>query len=193
MDRNSIIGFVLIGVILVIWLYFQSKNTPVPPPEQKTEQRQDTVKKTEKLDTQKTVENQKTDTVKSDKIVSEKLGSVFSKFEKGEDKVIMVETDKYYAEFSTKGGALIKFEVKGFKTWDNYPVQLLYLDKGGELNVLFTSSEGKLIDTKDLYFNTSYKPWERVNLRGNDVYKIVFELPIDTAGAKIIKTRYLHV
>src|SRR3990172_62645 len=188
MDRNSIIGFVLIGVILVIWLYFQSKNTPVPPPEQKTEQRQDTVKKTEKLDTQKTVENQKTDTVKSDKIVSEKLGSVFSKFEKGEDKVIMVETDKYYAEFSTKGGALIKFEVKGFKTWDNYPVQLLYLDKGGELNVLFTSSDGKLINTKELYFNTSYKPWQRVNLRGNDAFKIVYELPIDTAGAKIIKT-----
>jgi len=188
MDRNSIIGFVLIGVILVIWLYFQSKNTPPPPQQQKTEQHQDTTKKTVKPDTQKTVTQQKTDTIKSDKIVSEKLGNIFSKFENGDNKVIMVETEKYYAEFSTKGGALIKFEIKGFKTWDNYPVQLLYLDKGGELNVLFTSTDGKFIDTKDLYFNSAYKPWERVNLDGNDVFKIVYELPIDSAGTKIIKT-----
>jgi YidC/Oxa1 family membrane protein insertase len=188
MDRNSIIGFVLIGLILVVWLYFQSKNTPPPQQQQQVQQIEDTLKKPVKTDTQKTVIQPKKDSVISENPVSEKLGVYFSKFEKGEDKVIMIETDNYYAEFSTKGGSLIKFEVKGFKTWDNYPVQLLYLDRGGELNLLFNSTDGKLIDTKDLYFNAAYKPWERVSLKGHDEYKFKFELPIDTLGAKIIKT-----
>src|SRR4030095_3186303 len=189
MDRNSIIGFVLIGVILVVWLYFQSKNSSVQNQEKQkhqTQQLQDTTKKIIPADTQKTIVQPKTDSIQTGNI--EKLGNIFTKFEKGEDKVIMIETDKYYAELSTKGGALIKYEVKGFKTWDSYPVQLLYLNRGGELNILFTSSEGKSINTKDLYFNGTYKPWERVNVSGNDEYKIVYELPIDSSGGKIIKT-----
>src|SRR4030095_14545719 len=189
MDRNSIIGFVLIGVILVVWLYFQSKNSSVQNQEKQkhqTQQLQDTTKKIIPADTQKTIVQPKTDSIQTGNI--EKLGNIFTKFEKGEDKVIMIETDKYYAELSTKGGALIKYEVKGFKTWDSYPVQLLYLNRDGELNILFTSSEGKSINTKDLYFNGTYKPWERVNVSGNDEYKIVYELPIDSSGGKIIKT-----
>lgn len=198
MDRNSIIGFVLIGVILIGWLYFQNKNTPpVNNDEKKTEQvNQDSLKKVQEVEQKKqqqvvqdTVKKNVTgDTSKVTQPVSEKYGALFGKFEKGEDKVIIIETDKYHAEFSTKGGSLIKYEVKGFNTWDGFPVQLLYLDKGGELNVLFNSTEGKLINTKDLYFNSSYKAWEKKDVRGNEEYKIVFEMPIDSNGAKITKT-----
>jgi len=198
MDRNSIIGFVLIGVILIGWLYFQNKNTPpVNKDEKKTEQvNQDSLKKVQEVEQKKqqqvvqdTVKKIVTgDTSKVTQPVSEKYGALFGKFEKGEDKVIIIETDKYHAEFSTKGGSLIKYEVKGFNTWDGFPVQLLYLDKGGELNVLFNSTEGKLINTKDLYFNSSYKAWERKDVRGNEEFKIVFEMPIDSNGAKITKT-----
>ncbi|HEY3250181.1 MAG TPA: membrane protein insertase YidC [Ignavibacteria bacterium] len=190
MDRNSIIGFVLIGVILVVWLYFQSKNSSVQQEQKQQTQQQlpDTSKKNIPKDTQKTVIQPKADTVQDNTKTLEKYGILFSKFEKGEDKIIMIETDKYYAEFSTKGGSIIKYEVKGFKTWDGYPVQIIYLDKGGELNLLFTSIEGKLINTKDLYFNSNYKPWERINLKGNDEFKIVYELPVDTNGGKIVKT-----
>src|SRR4030095_11471452 len=123
MDRNSIIGFVLIGIILLGWLYFQNKNSDQKQKEtHKTEQQQtkqqapDTTKKTPPVDTTK--KQVVKDTVQENLAVNEKYGSIFSKFEKGEDKVIMIETDKFYAEFSTKGGALIKYEVKGFKTWD---------------------------------------------------------------------------
>jgi len=189
MDRNTIVGFVLIGIILMGWLYFQNQNTPPKQDEKKTEQQlpRDSVKKTEQpqVDTvKKTVQ----DTTQKTVPVSEKNGALFGKFETGEDKVAIVETDKYYAEFSTKGGSLIKFEVKGFKTWDGYPVQLLQLQKGGELNILFNSTEGKLINTKHLYFNSSYKAWDKINVRGNEEYKIVYELPIDSNGAKITKT-----
>lgn len=193
MDRNSIIGFVLIGIILLGWLYFQNKNSEQKQKEtQKTEQQNqqqqqppDTTKKTPVADTTK--QQVIKDTSSANQQANEKYGALFSKFEKGEDKVIMIETDKFYAEFSTKGGAMIKYEVKGFKTWDGYPVQLLKLDKGGELNLLFNSSEGKLINTKDLYFNSNYQAWEKITVRGNNEYKLSYELPVDSNGAKIIK------
>ncbi len=198
MDRNSIIGFVLIGVILIGWLYFQNKNTPPVKDEKKTEQvnNQDSLKKVQDEQQKKqqqvlqdTVKKNITgDTTKVTQPVSEKYGALFGKFEKGEDKVIIIETDKYHAEFSTKGGSLIKYEVKGFNTWDGFPVQLLYLEKGGELNVLFNSTEGKLINTKDLYFTSSYKAWEKKVVSGNEEFKVVFEMPVDTNGAKITKT-----
>jgi YidC/Oxa1 family membrane protein insertase len=192
MDRNSIIGFILIGVILVGWLYFQNKNVPPPPPEDKTKQEQvqpDTTKSTKTTEQIDTVRKQVfEDTSSVQQPVSEKYGALFGKFEQGDEKIFIVETDKYYAEFSTKGGALLKYEVKGFKTWDGYPVQLLKLEKGGELNLLFTSTEGKLINTKELYFTSTYNAWDKANVRGNNELKIVYELPVDTNGAKIIKT-----
>lgn len=193
MDKRSILGFVLIGVILIAWLYFQNKSTVEEQKKREEISRQvqdslsklmpkDTLKKEEIKDTVTSAEKQQpADSMKS--------GILFSKFEKGEDKIIIVETDKYHAEFSSKGGALIKFEVKGFMTWDGYPVQLLYLDKGGELNLFFTSTEGKPINTKNLYFNSDYSPWQRVNIRGNNEFKLTYTIPVDdSSGAKIVKT-----
>jgi YidC/Oxa1 family membrane protein insertase len=179
MDRSSVIGFILIGVILIVWLYLQNRNVEqMRTLQNNKEQIQDTTPVT--LDT---LASQKVDTA-----YSEKYGTIFGKFERGEEKIIMIETDKYYAEFSTKGGSLIKYEVKGFKTWDGYPVQLLYLEKGGELNLLFTSKDGKLINTKDLYFNADYEPWKKIDLNEGGKFVLSYELPVDTLGGKIIKT-----
>ena len=191
MDKKSIIGFVIIGIILFAWLYYQNLNSV------KEKQKKDEITKQIQQDTNKPVQKKDTTPVKQSTETSPvnstgdslQYGLMFHKFEKGEEKKIIVETDKYYAEFSTKGASLIKYEVKGFKTWDGYPVQLLYPDKGGELNLLFTSNEGKFIDTKNLYFTSGYQQWQRVNLQNNDEYKLVFELPVnDSTGAKIIRT-----
>jgi YidC/Oxa1 family membrane protein insertase len=193
MDKNSIIGFVLIGLILVVWLYFVNRNSQVgkQQKEQQTQHIQDSLKKTAPGDTLHRIEI-KTDTTSvksSEKKDSLKHGVFFSRFETGEDKVIIVETDKYYAEFSTKGGSLIKYQIKGFKTWDGLPVELLKFDKGSELNILFTSLDGKTIYAKELYFSSKYSRWDRIKLTGNDEYKIVYELPVsDSLSSKIIKT-----
>ena len=194
MDKRSILGFVVIGIILMVWLYIQNKNTVEEQrrKEEITKQIQDSLSKLTPLDTLK--KEIKKDTTFSENQTqpesdSLKYGILFTKFEKGDDKIIIVETDKYHAEFSTKGGALIKYEMKGFKTWDGFPVQLLYLQKGGEINLLFNSTEGKLIDTKNLYFNAKYSNWDRLYVKGKGEYKLTYELPVDdSSGAKIIKT-----
>ncbi len=192
MDKRSILGFVLIGIILIAWLYLQSSNSTKEQQKKDllTKQIQDSLSKIQKPDTVK--KEVKKDTVTVPEVKKDSAGNygvLFSRFQNGSDKIIRIETDKYYAEFSTKGGSLIKYEIKGFKTWDGFPVQLLDLSKGGEINIFFTSTEGKLINTKDLYFNSNYNPWDKIDVRGNSEYKLTFELPVnDSSGAKIIKT-----
>lgn len=179
----------MIGIILMVWLYFMNQN-------QKKDQQDKDIQKT----TADSIKEIKTDSLnklqpkdsviikKEVKDTTKSQGS-FSRFENGSEKIIIIETDKYYAEFSTLGGALIKFEVKGFDTWDGYPVQLLHLNKGGEINLLFTSSDGKMINTKNLFFNSDYDSWKKVVLKNNDEFKLKFELRVnDSTGAKIIKT-----
>jgi YidC/Oxa1 family membrane protein insertase len=193
MDKRSIMGFVLIGVILIGWLYFQSMNSNKEQQKKdlQTKQIQDSLSKLQPKDTVRKEAPKDTAITKiAPKDSTGKLGMLFSRNETGTPKNIIIETDKYYAEFSTKGGALIKYEVKGFKTWDGFPVQLVKLDKGGELNLIFTSNDGKMINTKDLYFNASYDPWQRVDLLRNGEFKVVYELPVGdtTVGAKVVKT-----
>ncbi len=188
MDKKSILGFVVIGLILVVWLFYMNRQQQTDlQNKQKQIQQTDTLYK--KQDTSKEI--RKDTVIYTEQSIPDSLryGIYFSRFTKGEEKIIMVETDKYYAEFSTKGGTLIKYELKGFNTWDGYPVQLLYLKKGGELNMIFTSPDGKMINTKDIYFNASYKPWEKLILKDDNRVKVTFELPVnDTIGSKIVKT-----
>jgi len=190
MDRSSIVGFILIGLILVVWLYITNRNAQF-----ERERRELQTKNLE--DTLRNVfpgnisseQGRERDTLQGPKIAADSLqyGIYFARFVKGAEKRIMIETDKYYAEFSTKGGSLIKYEPKGFKTWDGYPVQLLKLGDS-ELNLLFTSKDGKTVDTKNLYFTADYGPWERTRLTGEEEYKLTFELPVnDSVNARIRK------
>jgi YidC/Oxa1 family membrane protein insertase len=193
MDKRSIIGFVVIGLILMVWLYYQNTNSNKEQQkrDQITKQIQDSLSKITPKDSVKKQEVKKDSVIQKTETLpdSVKRSPLFSKFERGEDKIIRVETDKYYAEFSTKGGGIIKYEVKGFKTWDGFPVQLLDLSKGSELNVIFSSPDGKMINTKDLYFHTQNNAWDKIDVKNKGEYKLSFVLPVnDSAGARIVKT-----
>ena len=59
-----------------------------------------------------------------------------------------IETDLYTAELSTKGAVIKSFALKNYKTWDQHTVQLVENASGGDFSLLFTSTDGKLINTK---------------------------------------------
>ncbi|RCK77531.1 MAG: Inner membrane protein translocase component YidC, long form [Ignavibacteriae bacterium] len=179
MDRNSVIGFILIGIILMIWMWY---NTPHTPPQQV--QNIDTIQQekiAEKIPEQAPVQEE---IVSSQK---DSLGKYFSKFATGEEKIAIIETDHYTAEITTKGGLIRKWELKEYKTWDKkHPVQLVDFDKGGDFSVLFNSSDGRLINTKNLYFSGNITNWQRIKLEKDSSYKITFILDIGN-GAKLEK------
>lgn len=171
MDRNSVIGFILIGIVLVIWMWY---NTPRGPHQQ-----------TQSVDTTKQ-EKIKEQTPEPEKIVQsdssyekEALGKFFSKFATGEEKIAIIETDHYTAEITTKGGLIRKWELKEFKTWDKkQQVQLVDFDKGGDFSIIFNSTDGQLINTRNLYFSSNITNWQKIVLKQDSSYRVILSLDI---------------
>lgn len=194
MDKKSVIGFVIIGIILIAWMMWTSKNQkPVTPPQKNVENVQDSGKSKVSTDT---ISLSKKDTNFSDKYASE-FGTVFSKnsiqYAKDSsvlaEKIFTVETDKYKFEFTNLGGALLKAYMKNFSTWDGKEVQLVDWKNERELNLMFTSKEGKTINTKDLVFTQSEHPAQIVNLTNGKDFTLRYSLFLNNdSSQKIVKS-----
>jgi YidC/Oxa1 family membrane protein insertase len=172
MDKQTTIGFVLIGLIIIIWMWIQTPPAPHPSGADSLRTaipvRKDTVR----------VERP---AVQRDTVVhspQELFGTYFSGRVSGEEKIIIIATDLYTAEITTKGGLIRKWELSRYKSWDGHPVQLVDFDKGGDFSLLFTSGDGKLIDTRSLYFDAREQPWTTYRLSGNQSVVLELSLPI---------------
>jgi len=184
MDRNTIIGFVLIGLVLMVWMWL---NSPPPQP-QKVSTSVDTVTvRTPAKDTARTIPSRQ----ETNSSATDTLGKYFSRLATGEDKLLFVETDLYRARISTKGGAIQKWELKKFKTWNQYPVNLIGRDNPGDFHLLFSSTDGKLVDTKNLYFTSNMSNNQTAIIAGKDSLLVEFVLKVSDRS-RIVKTLVFH-
>lgn len=180
MDRQTLLGFVLIALVLIIWMTI---NTP--PPSTPADKEKDSVHNiSESAQQVKPELGSRQEALSSDR---DTLGHFFSLAASGEEKVLIIETDLYHAEVTTKGGLIRKWELKEYKTWDKLPVQLVEFDRGGDLSLLFTTSDGKLINTRNLFFKGNFNHWERAILNGSDSLSVNLVLTASNGG-RIIKT-----
>ena len=172
MDRNTTIAFILIGGILVLWLFL---NSPTPPPPQKgsktdTTQVQNDTAKTQVNETPKQEPAQKQNVASAQEIKKDsiKVASNYGKYFTYSDstgEIITVENDLVKLELSTKGANIKKYYLKKYHNWysadakddsqENFyktHVQLINYSKGNALDLAFVSSDGKAINTKNLLF-----------------------------------------
>jgi YidC/Oxa1 family membrane protein insertase len=167
MDKQTTLGFILIGLVLIVWMWMQA---PPPAPTQPLA-----------ADSLHTAERRVKDSAKSIPIAGpapsstaptspDSLGKYFAHLATGIEKTLIVKTDRYTAEITTKGGLLKKWELHNYNTWDGYPVQLVDMDRGGDLSILFTSSDGKLINTRNLYFESLFPNWKTVELHNDETF-----------------------
>ena len=185
MDKQTTLGFVIIAIVLMTWMWWSS-----PRPSQQTlngkqasEQRKDSSKATEVQPEKKPAESKAPVRETAPK---DSLGKFFSQAAVGNEKFVTIETDLYIAEVSTKGGVLGKFELKNYKTWDQHAVQLIENAAGGDFSLLFSSTDGKLINTKGLFFDATLPPTGSVRLSGNDEYTL--ELVLKAGNGRVVKT-----
>lgn len=151
MDRQSTIGFILIGIILMLWLYW---NTPTPPPPQK---------QTDTTHIQKEKQFEKSEQKILDNVQKEEeKDTTFLSIQKPE-KIITIETDVAKIELTSKGARIRKYYLKNYETWYykdydkndfyNRHVQLVNTQQGGDFNIIFVTKEGKLVNTSNLDFD----------------------------------------
>jgi len=198
MDKNTTIAFVLIGGILVLWLYL---NSPTPPPPQKgkpadtTIVKNDSLKQDQKAAPKTTSIPDKVETTKTEaKSDSSNYGKYFS-YSNEKGNIITIENDLVVMEIDTKGANIKKYYLKNFHNWfsadvkddngkDFYKthVQLINYSMGNALDLAFVSSDGKAINTKNLLFNSNANK-HSYRLKDADSLTLIFSYDLDNNRA----------
>jgi len=158
-DLNSIIGFVLIFGILVYMMY---ANQPTPE-----ELAQEEQAKQEQVEAAKKVEKQNEAIVTSSEDYSavniqdstqlvalqNKLGAFAysASLPSAKSNETEVNTDVLDLKFSNKGGYLSEVKLKKFVDFDSIPIYLIK-DGNTNFNINFGTSDSRILNTKDLYF-----------------------------------------
>ncbi|PZD79438.1 membrane protein insertase YidC [Mesonia sp. K7] len=152
-DVNSLIGFLLIGAVLIWMLYNNQSETPIEDTNTTTQ---------EEVVDEKTSENQlqnnntSTPTSTNDSIAlaqAQKQYGVFgySAGKASAEAITTLENEVLQLKISNKGGQIVEAKLKQFKTYDSIPV---YLIKNGNasFNVTFKTSDNRTISTEDMVF-----------------------------------------
>ncbi|PKA99462.1 protein translocase subunit yidC [Flavobacteriaceae bacterium MAR_2009_75] len=153
-DINSIIGFVLIFGIL-IFMFYQNRPTPEELEAQKAEQER--VTQEEEANTLQSNDSPEEATINLQDSTAvanykNKLGAFG--FTQPNDKITKLENDLVSLEISNKGGQIIEARMKQFHTYDSIPVYLVK-DGNAAFGLNFTTSDNRVLNTKDLYFEPS--------------------------------------
>ena len=179
MDRNTIIGLILIGALLMTWSYFFSPN----PQNNISTQNSDTLKlKTENPTFLDTIKTQKNIEEKWDSAYAAQFG-VFQKFFEGQIKTVVVHTDLYEIHFSNKGGIPTKILSKKYKTYEGNPLPLLDNHEKNQFNYQFMHNQ-MIIKTQDLFFEPSLN---ELTVNGKNQKELTFTAKIDDNKSLILK------
>ena len=155
LDINSIIGFLLIFGILIFWFY-TNQPTPEEIEAQKAQQEQvEAVQEEEKTSVDTPVLNEKTIDLKDSTAVADYKTSIGDfGFTKVSDAVTTLENELLTLIVSNKGGQIVEAKMNNFVTYDSVPVYLVK-DGNASFELNFSTSDNRVLNTKDLYFEPS--------------------------------------
>jgi YidC/Oxa1 family membrane protein insertase len=177
MDRQATIGFILIGLILMAWLYWSTPETPPEPPKSKTDST-----KTVKAVPDSLAKPKVDTTVKANEKTAE-LVSQFSADSTGE-KTYTIETDLSIIDFSSKGGTIKRIYFKDYGNYynDTLPatastreksVQLLDDKRGSGLRFEFMDQAGNRVSSEKINFSSNFEN-DTLKVTGKDSLVVEF-------------------
>jgi YidC/Oxa1 family membrane protein insertase len=119
LDRNQIIGFVLIGVIMIAFAWWSQQNAPEPestPQEQSTEEQPLSASPAEPTADIESIDTSAAAFPEPNTDSSEIASA---------DSVYVLENKLIKVHISSRGGLITLVELKQFKTWDEKPLYLV--------------------------------------------------------------------
>jgi len=161
MDRNTIIGFLLIILVLVGFSYF---NRPSPEQMEARQRQQDSIalvlqqQQVEEMDNALIAEIQATKAdekgIVSDSEKQTQLVDIYGSFgvsAQGTEEFVTLENDLMEIKLSTKGGRVYSVWLKKFT---NYLDEPLYLFDGDEsdFGITYITANNRVLTTRDFYF-----------------------------------------
>ena len=197
MDRNTIIGIVLIFVIII---GFALINQPSKEELEKAKHRIDSIAKVEQARMEEEARKQQeainnapvlaqADTVTGlspdslKEIAAVQQFGRFSAATEGERRYITLENDLMRIVFSSQGGRIHSVQLKDYKTWDGRP---LYLFRGDStLFDLNFFADNRNISTQDLFF--SYLGTDSMLFAEKDSQTVAFRLSPDSSSSIVFE------
>jgi YidC/Oxa1 family membrane protein insertase len=154
-DSNSLIGFVLLGAIMIWWMY----TTKPTPEEVKAEKNKTTEQVIEEKAAIKASDRANPDIVSQ---VSDSSTMAAAKSELGIFSYSSTFADSKYAEtilenevlrlvISNKGGQIKEALIKNYLTYDSLPLYMIK-DNNASFNINYGTSDNRTLNTEDLYF-----------------------------------------
>ena len=174
MDRNTIIGFVLLGVLLFIYLFTAQKNN-----QQLERQRLREADSVAAVKKQQEALHVTQDSVKV-KVASGDSLSGFNKAIGGAENLVTVENDLLKIVFTNKGGQPREVVLKHFKLYDSSLVKIVDSNLANRLSYDINTGTGQVSHITDLYFNPA-----KVEKSADGTQTVSFELPAPS-GVSII-------
>lgn len=159
LDKNTIIGFILIGVVLFLFTWL---NRPTQEAIEAQQHYRDSLAleqaRFEALN-RPAKETQLNAPVipegLSDSVRTELLRQNFSDFAvaaEGTEEFVTLENDKIEVKISSKGGKLSYARLKEYTTWDKQPLVLFDGADESDFGITMISANQRVVNTSDLYF-----------------------------------------
>jgi len=153
LDINSIIGFVLIFGILIYWFYAnQPSAEEVEARRQAAEQVQDSLARLQQPEPKAEV------AYPSDSVAQQTYSQQAGAFGYGEPRegVTGLENELLELQVANRGGQITLARLKSYVTFDSVPVYLIK-DRNASFDLLLTTSDNRVLHSRDLYFEPSLK------------------------------------
>jgi YidC/Oxa1 family membrane protein insertase len=158
-DINSVIGFVLLGAIMIYYFY-TNQPTPEEVAKEKTEQIQDSIQKAQNSVNQNTkpVDNPSNEQITPTDSLSfsqtqNKLGifSYSTTLPSAIAKETVIENDLVKIKVSNLGGQITEVLLKNYKTYNKLPLYIIK-NQNASFNLSFATQDNRNLKTKDLFF-----------------------------------------
>lgn len=158
-DKQSMIGFLLIGAILLFMLW-QNQPSPEELAAEKAKQEQiDAEKRVVTPTATKNTELADT-TLPQDSAAMERYKATLGSFAYSAslpsaiDNITELENDVLALKISNKGGFIVEARLKQFKSYDSLPVYLIK-DGNSRFNLNFATTDNRTLNSENMYFEPS--------------------------------------
>ncbi|HEX4886406.1 MAG TPA: membrane protein insertase YidC [Luteibaculaceae bacterium] len=186
MDRNSVIGLVLIIGILVGSSYlFSPSAEEIQAEAAKTEQTKSATQPAANsanspVNTSATTDTAAVDSVeliKKKALLEAKFGPFYNAAT-GKEETKTIETDKLIITFSNKGGMVKDVVVKGFNDWHGQPVHL-FEPSQSKINLTIPMGSNQVVNTADLFFDPIVS---QTSIKGDEKTAVIYRIATENDG-----------
>jgi YidC/Oxa1 family membrane protein insertase len=149
MDRNTVIGFVLLGILLFAYLFISTKNSNELQRQRKMAEDSIALVKAHQM-----AEARLRDTTKSTTATTANPVDTFG-FNAafvGTEHLLTVENELMKVVFSNKGGQPVSVELKQFKAYDSTPVKLVDPKADNRISYSINTNPNQPAQIADLFF-----------------------------------------